>query len=49
MSIIHGKGEGILRDGLKPFFKRHKHVESFRPGMYNEGADGVTILTLKEK
>lgn len=49
VSIIHGKGEGILRDGLKPFFKRHKHVESFRPGMYNEGADGVTILTLKEK
>lgn len=47
VTIVHGKGEGILREGLKPFFKRHKHVEAFRPGMYNEGADGVTILSLK--
>lgn len=47
VTIVHGKGEGILREGLKPFFKKHKHVEGFRPGMYNEGADGVTVLTLK--
>ncbi len=47
VTIVHGKGEGILRDGLKPFFKKNKHVESFRPGMLSEGGAGVTVLLLK--
>ncbi len=45
--IIHGRGEGILRSGLHQMFKKHKHIESYRKGNYNEGGDGVTIVYLK--
>ena len=47
VTIIHGRGEGILRKGLQDMFKRHKNVKSFRKGGYNEGGDGVTVLKLR--
>lgn len=47
VTVIHGRGEGILRKGLQEMFKRHKNVKSFRKGGYNEGGDGVTVLKLK--
>lgn len=47
VTIIHGRGEGILRDGLHDMFRRHKHVSNFRKGAFNEGGDGVTVVQLK--
>ena len=47
VSVIHGRGAGILREGLQKMMKRHKHVASYRKGAYNEGGDGVTVVTLK--
>lgn len=47
VTVIHGRGEGILRNGLQNMFKKHKHVESFRKGAFNEGGDGVTVVKLK--
>ena len=47
VSVIHGRGAGILREGLQKMMKRHKHVDSYRKGAYNEGGDGVTVVTLK--
>lgn len=47
VQIIHGKGTGILREGITQFLKRYKHVKGFRLGNFNEGGDGVTIVTFK--
>jgi len=45
--IIHGKGTGALRSGLKKHFKRHPLLLDLRDGRYGEGEAGVTVLTLK--
>ena len=47
LTIIHGKGTGILRNGIQQHLRRHKAVKSFRLGVYGEGESGVTIVELK--
>ena len=47
VTIVHGKGTGILRSGITQHLRRHQHVKSHRLGQYGEGEDGVTIVTLK--
>ena len=47
VSIIHGKGTGILRAGIHKHLRTHAAVKEFRLRRYGEGEDGVTIVTLK--
>ncbi|MCL2839922.1 MAG: endonuclease MutS2 [Defluviitaleaceae bacterium] len=47
VSIIHGKGTGVLRTTIHTILKRHPHIREYRLGKYGEGEDGVTIVTLK--
>jgi DNA mismatch repair protein MutS2 len=47
ISIIHGKGTGVLRTGITDYLRKHKHVKSYRLGNYGEGGNGVTIVELK--
>lgn len=47
VTIIHGRGEGILKNGIHSMLKKHPQVKSFRKGNFNEGGDGVTVVTLK--
>ena len=48
VTIIHGRGEGILKKGIRDMLKRNKLVSSAVPGVYNEGGEGVTIVTMKK-
>ena len=47
VSIIHGKGTGVLRSGIQQHLKRHMLVKEYRLGVFGEGESGVTIVTLK--
>jgi len=47
VTIVHGKGTGVLRAGVHQFLKRSGNVKSFRLGTFGEGESGVTIVALR--
>ena len=42
--IVHGHGQGILRQKIRALLETLPYVKSYRPGRYGEGEDGVTIV-----
>ncbi|SMB95963.1 DNA mismatch repair protein MutS2 [Desulfonispora thiosulfatigenes DSM 11270] len=48
VSLIHGKGEGILRNTIRDMLKMHPHVKTYRTGGFKEGGEGVTIVEFKK-
>lgn len=47
VTIIHGKGTGILRAGISDYLKHHPLVAEYRLGRYGEGENGVTVVTFR--
>ena len=47
VTIIHGKGTGVLRAAVQKHLRRCPGVKSFRLGALGEGESGVTIVELK--
>ncbi|HPU01406.1 MAG: endonuclease MutS2 [Firmicutes bacterium] len=46
VTVIHGKGTGRLKEGLRAYLRDHPLVKSMRSGGVAEGGSGVTIVTL---
>lgn len=47
LTVIHGKGTGVLRVEIAKYLKKHPNVKSFRLGTFGEGESGVTVIELK--
>ena len=47
VTIIHGKGTGVLKNAVTRHLKSHPSVLTRRFGEFGEGEDGVTIVELK--
>jgi DNA mismatch repair protein MutS2 len=48
VDVIHGKGTGALRKKVTDFLASHPRVKGFRPGEWNEGGMGATVVELSE-
>ena len=46
VTVIHGKGTGALRKGVRSYLKNHHYVRDISIGELNEGGDGATIVQL---
>lgn len=45
--VIHGKGTGALRKGVRSYLKSHHYVRDISIGDFNEGGDGATVVKLR--
>ncbi len=46
VTIIHGKGTGVLRAAVHRYLRGNKYIKNFRVGLFGEGENGVTIAEL---
>jgi len=45
--IIHGKGTGALRKGIRAYLKVHRSVKEIQIAEVNQGGDGATMVKLR--
>lgn len=48
ITIIHGKGTGVLRKNVQAHLRNHRNIKSFRVGLFGEGENGVTIAEITD-
>ena len=48
VTVVHGRGEGILKKGLRDALKHNRCVKGFKGAPYNQGGEGATVVELKE-
>lgn len=46
VTVVHGKGNGVLRKAVDAELKNHPLVENYRLGGLKEGGEGATIVNL---
>ncbi len=46
--VVHGVGMGILRRTLRDYLRKHPHVTGVEEPPYNEGGQGVTMVSLRQ-
>ncbi len=47
LRILHGKGEGILREVIRNFLKQNEYIASIQDEHVEKGGAGITIITLQ--
>lgn len=47
ISVLHGKGDGILKTVLRDYLKECPEVESFKAARLDAGGEGITQIKLK--
>ena len=47
VTIIHGRGEGILSKGIRAALRKNKNIKDYRRGAFDEGGEGVTVVKFK--
>ncbi|HHE04616.1 MAG TPA: hypothetical protein ENL19_00980, partial [candidate division WOR-3 bacterium] len=45
--IVHGKGQGILRENVRAYVRNLPYVKGYRQGGRSEGGNGVTVVIFK--
>lgn len=48
VTIIHGKGTGALRDGVRRYLSQHRQVVSWSAGGPGDGGDGATVVVVQK-
>lgn len=46
--VIHGHGTGALKEAVRKNLRFSSYAVSFRPGGYQEGGDGVSVVFLRD-
>lgn len=47
ITIVHGIGTGVIREMVREYLQRSRHVKSYTYAPQNAGGSGATIVTLK--
>jgi DNA mismatch repair protein MutS2 len=47
--VIHGHGTGRLRQAIRQHLRSHAAVKDTRTGAPDEGGNGATIVTLRDR
>lgn len=47
ITIVHGIGTGVIRDMVREYLQRSRHVKSYTYAPQNAGGSGTSIVTLK--
>lgn len=47
ITVVHGIGTGVIREMVREYLQRSRHVKSYTYAPQNAGGSGATIVTLK--